>query len=264
MRDLSSAGSATAARAAVENRLTPAVSRIVHVFLARVRRDAYGALDAPVLLAAGRAPFSLNNVTSLWAGAAEGILTEVIHATGRTRGQTLTRYERAVLGRLGAAPISQDAYESVRDVLTTAVDQSWSRNRTEGMLRETLAPTTPSYVRTADGLTHAGPTWQATADRIARTEATAAFGSSTLDDLAAGGATTARWVSHHDARVRPEHLEANGQTVRLGEDFNVGGYLLSFPSDPKGPPSMTAQCRCVLTAGPVDQAMTDALLRVGG
>lgn len=249
MRDLTSAGAATSARATVENRLAPEVSRILRRFLALTQQAALGALDAPVLLAAGRVPFNLNAVGSLWQAAAEELVTEISRAAGTPRRETLTRYERTVLGRLGGSPISMDAYESVRDVLVESVDQAWTRARTERTLRDTLAPDTGVFVRTSDGLVQSGRTWAATADGIARTEATAAFGNSTLNDLFEAGARRAKWVTRHDKKVRDTHAAADGQTTPLGEGFLVGGYILNFPGDPAGPPAETYSCRCVLVDG---------------
>jgi hypothetical protein len=51
---------------------------------------------------------------------------------------------------------------------------------------------------------------------------------------------------HHDAVTRPTHLAADGQTVRIGTPFIVGGFALAYPGDPLGPIQETAGCRCVL------------------
>lgn len=54
-----------------------------------------------------------------------------------------------------------------------------------------------------------------------------------------------RWLATHDARVRPEHLTAEGQTVEVDEYFTVGGELLLFPRDPDASAENTINCRCV-------------------
>lgn len=53
---------------------------------------------------------------------------------------------------------------------------------------------------------------------------------------------TKSWLASEDARTRPTHVLADGQTVGLEEFFDVGGFPLLFPGDPDGPPQETIQC----------------------
>lgn len=53
-----------------------------------------------------------------------------------------------------------------------------------------------------------------------------------------------RWLDSDDRRVRPEHREADEQTVPLGQPFQVGGFPLMFPGDPTAPPHLVIWCRC--------------------
>lgn len=53
-----------------------------------------------------------------------------------------------------------------------------------------------------------------------------------------------RWVTAEDERVRPTHVEANGQTVPLDTPFVVGGATLRYPGDPQGPDAEVINCRC--------------------
>jgi len=55
---------------------------------------------------------------------------------------------------------------------------------------------------------------------------------------------THEWVSMADGRVRPTHVQANGQIRRKEEPFFVGGEILEYPRDPAGSPAETANCRC--------------------
>lgn len=56
-----------------------------------------------------------------------------------------------------------------------------------------------------------------------------------------------RWVATNDARTRPAHAEANGQTVDMNEDFIVGGAPMGFAGDSRGGASNVINCRCVIT-----------------
>lgn len=60
--------------------------------------------------------------------------------------------------------------------------------------------------------------------------------------------TGQRWVAHHDNRTRATHMAADGQTVKVGMTFRVGGFPLRYPGDPEGPIQEIINCRCVLVA----------------
>jgi len=55
------------------------------------------------------------------------------------------------------------------------------------------------------------------------------------------------WHSNKDERVRPAHLEADGQEVLWNEPFIVNGEELMYPMDPNGSPENTINCRCWMT-----------------
>jgi hypothetical protein len=58
-----------------------------------------------------------------------------------------------------------------------------------------------------------------------------------------------QWISKRDNKVRATHRSADGQTRRIGDDFQVGSWFLRFPADPKDLPaswSEVAGCRCSL------------------
>lgn len=55
------------------------------------------------------------------------------------------------------------------------------------------------------------------------------------------------WLSTPDARTRPTHAAAGGQTVPLEAPFRVGGYDLMYPGDGQAPPAEVIQCRCTFT-----------------
>lgn len=53
-----------------------------------------------------------------------------------------------------------------------------------------------------------------------------------------------QWIAAADERTREDHASANGQMVRLPEDYSVGGFALQYPGDPDGPPEQIISCRC--------------------
>ena len=55
-----------------------------------------------------------------------------------------------------------------------------------------------------------------------------------------------QWVSANDARTRPTHASASGQTVDMDEDFIVGGVPMKFAGDSKGGAKNVVNCRCVI------------------
>ena len=86
---------------------------------------------------------------------------------------------------------------------------------------------------------------------IARTEAMASVNGGTI---AAARATTAEtgqellkvWLATEDERTRPEHADADGQTVALSEPFEVDGEALDYPGDPAGSEGNVINCRCTI------------------
>ena len=56
------------------------------------------------------------------------------------------------------------------------------------------------------------------------------------------------WHTARDERVRPTHVAASGQKRGLDESFVVGGVLLRYPGDSRGPARETVRCRCIATA----------------
>lgn len=55
------------------------------------------------------------------------------------------------------------------------------------------------------------------------------------------------WLASADERTRPDHADADGQTVRLDEQFVVGGVAMDAPGDPAAPADEVVGCRCTLT-----------------
>ena len=86
---------------------------------------------------------------------------------------------------------------------------------------------------------------------IARTEVGIAANTATYDRTNAAADESGldieyEWISTNDGRVRDTHKQANGQRVKRGEDFRVGGDRVRHPSDAKASASNIVNCRCVM------------------
>lgn len=57
---------------------------------------------------------------------------------------------------------------------------------------------------------------------------------------------TKTWLSSEDDRVRPTHEDADGQTVPIDAQFEVGDDLLDYPGDPSGSDEEVINCRCTV------------------
>jgi hypothetical protein len=92
--------------------------------------------------------------------------------------------------------------------------------------------------------------WTPHAERIARTEATAATNGALLAawtrrDAALGSVTHKRWVAA-ESGAREAHAGADGQTQPLDARFLVDDEQLAHPGDPTAPAGATTYCRCLL------------------
>jgi hypothetical protein len=248
-----SAGRALTERQEAEHHLATHTTGALDSMLADMRTAAYGALRSPVLLASGEtspnwAPFTLGTVLARWGQVVASIIGSITNVLGAAH-QPGDLYLTQTSLRLLSSQLPGDIYESVRAVLKTSQAENWSAEQTENALINVLAMNTPAVAETAGdspGTQDTGVTWQAQAERIARTEATSAVGHRTVTQLAATGTKMKRWVAHHDNLTRPEHLAADGQTVPTTSSFEVAGYRLMFPGDPSAPTFLTANCRCTV------------------
>lgn len=84
--------------------------------------------------------------------------------------------------------------------------------------------------------------------RTARTAVTGAENAGRLQgykDLQSNGVDIKQqWVATLDNRTRHEHRMLDGQIREIGEPFEVDGYKLDFPADPKGEAHLVYNCRC--------------------
>jgi len=73
------------------------------------------------------------------------------------------------------------------------------------------------------------------------------------------------WMSAADYKVRYEHRQLDGQSVKVGEPFKVDRYKIRYPGDPEAPGHLVYNCRCTLIANLVgfEHDMRDPNFRPG-
>jgi hypothetical protein len=89
-------------------------------------------------------------------------------------------------------------------------------------------------------------------DTIGRTEALTALSTAeytAMEQLVATGKISANqitglWDASRDIKTRIDHMIANGQLIKFGERFKVGGKLMKHPGDPNGGADQVVNCRC--------------------
>lgn len=66
-----------------------------------------------------------------------------------------------------------------------------------------------------------------------------------------------KWVATNDARTRPSHAAANGQTVSMDETFNIDGAEMEYAGDTKGGAKNVINCRCVIVYADAQDIVLD-------
>lgn len=209
---------------------------------------------APIVGPAGQESAS----ALLQALAAAGALTAAQGATATVVGEPAKKAAESAENIAAAATTAAAAPALLAATVAAGAMRDWLNDRIVELDRY-LVESDPALAEVID---HVKQQWskhgRSFADSLAVTVAqTAVAGSrdeaadslmAVLPDGAAAmpGEIWRRWQTREDERVRATHEEANGQTRRLGEPFDVGGYPVRHPSDPLAPPAVSRWCRCWL------------------
>lgn len=145
----------------------------------------------------------------------------------------ILNYFRLFLFNKVVLPISETTQDYIRRVLEEGIAEGWTTDEMVNRINR------QDYL---DGRV----------ERILRTETNRAINYG--NELAANTydfKTQKRWIAVHDSRTRHEHMDADGQTVDLDEDFIVGGERMSQPGDPSASAENTVNCRCGMEIVPM-------------
>jgi hypothetical protein len=250
---LKSPGAATSQRIMLEMQLVQVAYQAFHGFLSKTQKDAVVSLAASMTAD----PFTLGGVLGNWAEVSDKFVATIADKLSM---EPNSGYLTAVERRLKFMRLPTDAYNSAHAVLQAATAEGWSETQTARSLAKVLDSTQGTVFEgmEKDMATLSGMNWDAEAYKIARTEATAAYGESVNNALAADPqAYTKMWVAFNDAVTRPSHAEADGQVVAIDDVFIVGGEALQYPGDPAGSPSEIDNCRCVIVDGAGNEVSGD-------
>ena len=192
--------------------------------------------------------------SALWNSQVEGVfttyLTSVYDASSLAVAHEAMSQADLASG-LGVAGVpddySADFVTKTANKMVGVSDQVWHNIRTQlaqGVSENETIEELADRVRTAVSVS------MPRALTVARTTVIAASnaGSYAQASLLAGeGGMRKTWVATEDNRVRPDHHNADGQTVAMTSMFMVGGFPMAYPGDPAGPPEEVINCRCTIT-----------------
>jgi hypothetical protein len=60
-----------------------------------------------------------------------------------------------------------------------------------------------------------------------------------------------QWLAVLDANTRPDHADASGQLVDMGDTFTVGSSAMLYPGDMSAPANEVVNCRCSMAVVPL-------------
>lgn len=166
-------------------------------------------------------------ITRVWTGL--GAPSDVpMPADEAVAAQVEARLEQVAVG-------VNTASEVIRDVIARGEDEGHALDRIAEDVRKTYAEQRQGWV-----------------SRIVTTNVVGAMNEASLSAATAAGSESKQWLASHDVRVRPTHVQADGQVVAIADRFELGGFdshpnaTLAYPGDPDGPAQEVINCRCTL------------------
>lgn len=233
---------------AVEERFAPRLQRRYEAALrssgATMERNFKAKAAAPLVAAAYVPP----DEDDVMAGTEDA--GEATDATRRRAAVALqTELEAAGLSFTVGGIFSEELLDRIGQRATFAADEEL-RNIFRGVIQEAMAegwsvPDTAREIRTSVQ-SMAGHR----AEALARTDL---IGLANAGNHKAALMTTANrepgttykvWLATMDGRTRPDHADADGQTVPINEPFYVMAEPLQYPGDPSGSHENVMNCRC--------------------
>lgn len=163
-----------------------------------------------------------------------------------------------------AAPDAAEYLRQARNRLVGVGDNLWAHARhtlAEGVAAGEDIEALTARVAGAAGLA------EPRARVIARTEVIGAHNAATVAQarMLGDASVVKEWLATPgpagagcDAHTRPTHCAADGQRVRIGTRFVVGGAHLDYPGDPTGPANEIVQCRCSIAIDLNDEPLIAA------
>lgn len=137
--------------------------------------------------------------------------------------------------------VPDDLYRKIRAQVQTAADQGTPIPDLAAQIKGTLLDGGSDY-------------WHNRGETIARTELRAATQGGLIGAYTELGERRSlefikQWLDSHDTRVRPAHVDTDGQRRKIFEPYAVGldggpKFPAMFPGDPILPPGLRINCRC--------------------
>lgn len=130
-------------------------------------------------------------------------------------------------------------------------DRRWNRQHIRNEIQQAILQGEP-LKETAKRLQRVTDMDERAAMRNARTAMTGAQNAGRVDGYkraeSMGIKLKQQWLATLDNHTRHEHRQLDGQSVKVGEPFEVEGEKIRFPGDPQAAPHLIYNCRCTLIA----------------
>lgn len=131
--------------------------------------------------------------------------------------------------------------------INPAKDEAWNKKAINSQLLQGIlqGESIPEIAQRLQNVTDMN---ESAAVRNARTMTTEAENGGRLDSMKRaedmGIVYEKQWLATNDDRTRESHIELDGVSVPIDEEFPNG---LQYPGDPKGEPAEVYNCRCTMT-----------------